>query len=73
MAFALTVRIEGTQDLRRMLAKLDPQQNAEIFIRSAREIATKIAANLSRSIRNTCSRARRAGLQLEWAISFLFH
>lgn len=45
MAAAITVNIEGTKELQRRLAKLNPQQNVEIFIRSAREVATLIAAN----------------------------
>lgn len=45
MATRISVKIEGTAELRRRLAKMNPQQNAEIFIKSAREAATRIAAN----------------------------
>ncbi len=45
MAALVTVRVEGGAKLRRALSKLDPADNARIFSLSAREIATKIAAN----------------------------
>ena len=45
MAALVSVRIEGGAKLRAALSKLDPADNARIFSLSAREIATKIAAN----------------------------
>jgi len=48
MATAITVKVTGTKELRRRLAKMNPQQNEEIFIRSARQAATLIAADARR-------------------------
>ena len=45
MATSITVKVTGTKELRRRLAKMDPGQNEEIFMRSARQTATLIAAN----------------------------
>ncbi len=45
MAALLSVRVTGGAKLRAALSRLDPADNARIFSLSAREIATKIAAN----------------------------
>jgi len=45
MAALVSVRLEGGAKLRAALSRLDPADNARIFSLSAREIATKIAAN----------------------------
>ena len=39
------VKLLGGKRLRKRLAKMDPQQNARILIKSYREIALKISAN----------------------------
>ena len=41
----LTVKLEGGKNLQKALSKLNPQQNARIFSRSARQVAVLIAAN----------------------------